>query len=122
MSRDMRYPTIWYVRPPKAQTSLCIRAAWSEPLIVAWIFYFGWDDFLRPINNLSVIKGRVFLGWTSSKLGSMFLLKDTTQWLRGGSNPRPLGLESITLSLSHCALLLDILWLLSYWLNIICSF
>ena len=36
-------------------------------------------DSLRPINNLSVIKGRVFLGWTSTKLGLMFLLKDTTQ-------------------------------------------
>ena len=39
MSRDMRFPTMWYVRPPKAQTSLRIRAAWSEPLLVAWIFY-----------------------------------------------------------------------------------
>ena len=34
---------------------------------------------LRPINSLSVIKGRVFLGRTSTKLGLMFLLKDTTQ-------------------------------------------
>ena len=59
-----------------------------------------WFDSLRPINNLSIIKGRVFLGWTSTKLGLMFLLKDTTQW---GSNPRPLGLESSTLPLSHCA-------------------
>ena len=30
-------------------------------------------NFLRPINNLSVIKGRVFLGWTSTKLGLMCL-------------------------------------------------
>ena len=30
-------------------------------------------DSLRPINNLSVIKGRVFLGRTSTKLGSMCL-------------------------------------------------
>ena len=51
----------------------------------------------------SVIKGRVFLGWTSSKLGLMFLLKDTTQWRRWGSNPRPLGLDSSSLPLSHCA-------------------
>ena len=29
------------------------------------------------------------MGWTSTKLGSMFLLKDTTQWPRWGSNPRP---------------------------------
>ena len=35
----MRFPTMWYVRPAKAQTSLHIRAVWSEPLLVAWIFY-----------------------------------------------------------------------------------
>ena len=64
---------------------------------------FVWFDSLRPINNLSVIKGRVFLGRTSTKLGLMFLLKDTTQWRRWGSNPRPFGLESSTLPLSHCA-------------------
>ena len=39
MSRDMRFPTMWYVWPAKAQTSLRIRAVWSEPLLVAWIFY-----------------------------------------------------------------------------------
>ena len=32
-------PTMWYVRPAKAQTSLRIRAVWSEPLLVSWIFY-----------------------------------------------------------------------------------
>ena len=26
-------------------------------------------DSLRPINNLSVKQGQVFLGWTSTKLG-----------------------------------------------------
>ena len=55
---------------------------------------FVWFDSLRPINNLSVIKGRVFLGWTSTKLELMFLLKDTTQCRRWGSYPQPLGLES----------------------------
>ena len=29
---------------------------------------FVWYDSLRPINNLSVKQGRVFLGWTSTKL------------------------------------------------------
>ena len=29
---------------------------------------FVWFDSLRPINNLSVKQGRVFLGWTSTKL------------------------------------------------------
>ena len=32
---------------------------------------FVWFDSLRPIYNLSVIKGRVFLGWTSTKQGLM---------------------------------------------------
>ena len=39
MSRDMRFPTMWYLRPAKAQTSLHIHPVWSEPLLVAWIFY-----------------------------------------------------------------------------------
>ena len=34
---------------------------------------FVWFDSLHPINNLSVIKGWVFLGWTSTKLGSICL-------------------------------------------------
>ena len=38
MSHDMRFPTMWYVRPAKAQTSLHIRADWSEHLLVASIF------------------------------------------------------------------------------------
>ena len=63
------------------------------------LILFVWFDSLRPINNVSVIKGRVFLGWTSTKLGLMFLLKDTTQWCRWGSNPRPFGLDSSTLPL-----------------------
>ena len=42
MSQCMRFPTIWYVRPAKAQTSLRIRADWSEPLLVAWVFYDCW--------------------------------------------------------------------------------
>ena len=32
-------------------------------------FLFVWFDSVRPINNLSVKQGRVFLGWTSTKLG-----------------------------------------------------
>ena len=62
---------------------------------------FGWFGSLLPINNISVLKGPVFLGWTSTKLGLMFLLKDTIQWRRWGSNPRPFCLESSTLPLSH---------------------
>ena len=39
MSRDMRFPTMWYVWWAEPQISLCICAAWSEPLLVVWIFY-----------------------------------------------------------------------------------
>ena len=39
MSRDIRFPTMWYVWLAKAQTSLRIRAVWPEPLLVTWIFY-----------------------------------------------------------------------------------
>ena len=55
---------------------------WKKMIIIVCLFVW----FFHPINNLSVIKGRVFLGWTSTKLGIMFLLKDTTQWRRWGSN------------------------------------
>ena len=37
-SRNMRFST-WYAWPAKPQISLCIRAVWSEPLLVARIFY-----------------------------------------------------------------------------------
>ena len=30
---------MWYVRPAKTQISLRIHAVWSEPFLVAWIFY-----------------------------------------------------------------------------------
>ena len=41
LSQCMSFPTMWYVRPAKPQISLRIhvRAVWSEPLLVAWIFY-----------------------------------------------------------------------------------
>ena len=39
MGRDMKFPTMWYVRPAKPHRSLRICAVWSEPLLVAWIFY-----------------------------------------------------------------------------------
>ena len=39
MSRDMRFPTMWYVRPAKTQISLCIHAVLSEPLLVTGILY-----------------------------------------------------------------------------------
>ena len=39
MSRDMRFPTMWYVRPAKPQISLRIHAVLSESMLVARIFY-----------------------------------------------------------------------------------
>ena len=39
MSRDKRFPTMWYVRPATTQISLPEHAVWSEPLLVALIFY-----------------------------------------------------------------------------------
>ena len=77
---------------------------WSEIDCLSSQHAIIWEVFfylilLLPINNLSVIKGWVFLGWTSTQLGLMFLLKDTTQWCWWGSNPRPLSLKSSTLPL-----------------------
>ena len=57
----MRFPTMWYVRPAKAQTSLRIRTDWSEPLPFAWIFYdclatdwtsFGVSELKRRLHML----------------------------------------------------------------------
>ena len=48
--------------------------------------YFVWFDSLRPDNNLSVMKVRVFLGWTSTKLGLMCLTQ-------GHSTVMPMRLE-----------------------------
>ena len=49
LSHDLRFPTMWYVRPAKAQTSLRIRTVWSEPLLGSWIFsdYYAneWTPF-----------------------------------------------------------------------------
>ena len=47
--------------------------SWCEPWRLDYAIsfcLFAWFDSLRPINNLSVKQGRVFLGWTSTKLGS----------------------------------------------------
>ena len=41
MSRDLRFPTMCDVRPAKPRIKLRIRAAWSEPLQVARLFYEG---------------------------------------------------------------------------------
>ena len=38
MSGNMKFPTMWYVQPAKALTSLRVYTVWSESLLVAWIF------------------------------------------------------------------------------------
>ena len=57
------------IQPPQLQ--MCLQVS-----CFVCLFVF---DSLRPTNNLSVIKGRAFLGKTSTKLVLMFLLMDTTQ-------------------------------------------
>ena len=52
-----------------------MRSVPKSPELV-YVCLFVWFDSLRPINNLSVKQGRVFLGWTSTKLGLMCL----AQW------------------------------------------
>ena len=56
LSRDMRFPTMWYVRPAKAQINQRIRAVWSESLLVCWILYGSlatdWTSF-----GVSKLKG-----------------------------------------------------------------
>ena len=73
MSRDMRFPTMWYVRPAKAQISLRIRAVWSEPLLIAWIFYecLATD---RTAFGVSKLKRRLHRH-SESTLGKMPLLE-----------------------------------------------
>ena len=39
MSRDMRFPTMWFVRLAEPQISLHIGTVCSEPLLVGWMFY-----------------------------------------------------------------------------------
>ena len=60
-NNNRRFPTMWYVRQAKSQISLRIRAAWSEPLFVAWIFYecyatdwtsFGVSKLKRRLHRL----------------------------------------------------------------------
>ena len=62
---------------------------WRKNMALYFMFFscLIWFYTSHQQSENSVIKGRVFLGWTSTKLGLMFLLKDTTQWRKWGSNP-----------------------------------
>ena len=48
LTQGMRFPTMWYVRPAKPPISLRICAVWSEPLLVAWVFYDCWATDWKP--------------------------------------------------------------------------
>ena len=61
MSQCMRLPTMWYVQPANSQISLRIHAVWSEPLLVAWVYYdckatdwtpFGVSKLKRRLQSL----------------------------------------------------------------------
>ena len=56
-----------------------------------------------PVNNFQLCQNGS--SWVEPVLSKdkCVLLKDTTQWYQWGSNLQPLGLESSTLALSHCA-------------------
>ena len=57
LSQCMRFPTMWYVRPAKPQISLRIRAVWSEPLLVAWVFFDCWATDWTHLEFLSLKGG-----------------------------------------------------------------
>ena len=58
MSQCIWFPTMWYVRPAKPQISLRILAVWSEPLLVAWVFYDCLATDLTPF-GVSKLKMRL---------------------------------------------------------------
>ena len=68
--------------------------------IFSFIFLF---EFYVPVNNFSVMSGRVFLGWTRTKQGLMCLPQGHNAVTLMRLEPATLGLESSTLLLSHCA-------------------
>ena len=58
LSQCMRFPTMWHVRPSKPQISLRISAVWSEPLLVAWVFYECYATAWTPF-GVSKLKRRL---------------------------------------------------------------
>ena len=68
-SPHMRFPTMWYVWPEKAQISLCVCAVWLEPLLVTWIFYDYWatDRTSFGASKLKRRLHRLFLVYTCQK-------------------------------------------------------
>ena len=68
MARDMRFPTMWSVRPARAQTSLRIQSDQS----LCWSLEYSMNTKLlikHPLEHLS-LKGEV-TGWSESTLVKM---------------------------------------------------
>ena len=66
-----------YVRPAKPQISLRIRAVWSKPLLVAWIFY------VREASDQTHATAHMLVGWL---VGFVALrLKSTAMVIAGRS-------------------------------------
>ena len=98
-----------YKRLAKTLIRLRICAGWSEALLVPHTTYhiygnicFCLNWFLRPISNLSVIKGWVFLGWTSTKLGLICLAQGHNTLTPVRLKPAAPRSRASTLPLSHC--------------------
>ena len=72
--------------------------ALHRPILFHWILYI-------PVNNFSVISGRIFPNETSTKQRINVFLMDTTQCLRWGSKLQYLDLESSILPLRHTLIL-----------------
>ena len=88
------------------QNKRCFKQMWTKqqwPKIDFCLF-----DSLHPINNLSVMQGRVFLGWNSTKLGLMCLAQGhnaVTPARLEPTTPRSRGKHSTTEPL--CSLKID---------------
>ena len=92
MSRGMRFPTMWYVRPTKPQISLRKRAVWSEPLLVAWVFLIVKLLTEHSLEFLSLKRGcrgspestlvKMSNWWKSHALAQLLFLHQLTYGIR----------------------------------------
>ena len=78
MSCNMRFPTIWFMKPAKPQISLRICAVWSQPLVVTWIFYKSWATDWTLFGVSKLIRRLQRLVWDNTCQNAT-LLKITCQ-------------------------------------------